>query len=421
MKTIKSLMAGALILAFAGLANATPAYIYIVGSTAYRGNTHTAIMHILGSTNGTTLTSGSYAYVGTALSSAGNAIFSGTYGGQAVIIKTSWTGSEAGIATVSNGLTASFLPDSQAMSQAGTQNAGSATDTETPNVAMADTFQTAAHPAFQVTTLNDQTVGVVPFVWVASPGAPTGLDMSAQFARNLLTNGNSPISLLTGNTSDEHVWAFATGRDPDSGTRTTTLAEIGYGVLNPVLQYKPTITGQSGGFGGSVSSHTLYPIQTINGISTNGVGNSGESSGGTVAKNVTATLPTSLITSTDPSATACYYFTYLGTGDATNAIKNGAVPMKYHGSTIVSSYVVNSPIGTGTNGSVTYNFAPIQEGNYTFWGYEHLMYKTSLSGTPKTVADALATQLQTTDAQITSPSMNVGRNTDGSNVYTLLY
>src|ERR1700730_17310611 len=99
MNTFKLLLAAVLCAACAGFAHAQTD-IRFTGSTAYRGNTHTAITHILDA--GFT-----YAYSGSTLGGSSYAIFHGTVAGTPVTIKTSWSGSEGGIQTVSAGV--SFL------------------------------------------------------------------------------------------------------------------------------------------------------------------------------------------------------------------------------------------------------------------------------------------------------------------------
>src|SRR4051812_25586211 len=79
--------------------------VRITGSTAYRGATHTAITHIFAA--GFT-----YGYTGATLSGAGQAIFTGTVGGNPVIIKTSWSGSTGGVQTVAKNINVNFLPNS---------------------------------------------------------------------------------------------------------------------------------------------------------------------------------------------------------------------------------------------------------------------------------------------------------------------
>ena len=65
---------------------------------------------------------------------------------------------------------------------------------------------------------------------------------------------------------------------------------------------------------------------------------------------------------------------------------------------------------------VAFSTTALQEGQYTFWGYEHLMYKPTLVGDGKTVADILANQIITADASILLSTMRCNRQTDGGQV-----
>ena len=64
-----------------------------------------------------------------------------------------------------------------------------------------------------------------------------------------------------------------------------------------------------------------------------------------------------------------------------------------------------------------YSIQDVQEGRYTFWTYEHLMYPTGLVSTKKSVADKLALRIQNFDAPIQLGSMHCSRASDGGVVY----
>ena len=65
--------------------------------------------------------------------------------------------------------------------------------------------------------------------------------------------------------------------------------------------------------------------------------------------------------------------------------------------------------------------SPVTEGQYTFWSYEHLHYKTSYTGAGKTAADAIATNMGPTTAVITLTAMHVKRTGDGLNVTSIFF
>jgi hypothetical protein len=65
---------------------------------------------------------------------------------------------------------------------------------------------------------------------------------------------------------------------------------------------------------------------------------------------------------------------------------------------------------------VAYSADNVREGKYTCWSYEHLMYRPTLSGSAKTVADQIANQIKTADASVSGillSTMNVSRSVEG--------
>jgi len=398
MKQIKTLLMTGFVAASAfGLASAqTP--IYITGSTAYRNQATAAIKDLLN-------TGYIEAMVGTA--DTGNAaIFQGTLksGGTSVIIKTSWSGSGAGVQTVAGQQLVNFLktPSSftatvQNLPDPTTLPVGDSTvDAETPHFAMSDVFQTSTGFLGKVLVnsvqktypaLTETKVGVVPFQWVVSKdGKGIVTNMTPQLAKSLFSNGVMSLALFTGNSSDEGSFVYATGRNPDSGTRLTAFSEVGISLSNDVIQLQPLDTNGNkvAALNTPIENVQYWPSETINGITLD-EGNSGYSSGGDMAKAMSNT-------SADAGG---FFVTYLSTGDATPAVNggNGAATLTYNG--------------------FAYSVAAVAEGQYTFWGYEHLDYLSSLSGVPRTFADALATQIANVEAQITLPSMHVVRQVDG--------
>ncbi len=353
----------------------------LTGSTAFRAATHNAIKNIMGP-------SVTYGFTGSTLGGAGQAIFTGTVGANPVIIKTSWSGAVGGVQTVAGSLNVNFLPNSTTQSGgAGTSGAATGTEAAIPDVGMADQYQSSTpFNAPPYVTLVYTTVGVVPFKWVASNGTPAGVtNITTQQAQSLWGAGEIPLAFFTGSSADHATKLFATGRDPDSGTRVITFAESGIGIFNGVLQYQPTVSGTN------VASHIPWPQTTVNGIVFT-QGNGGYNSGGTLAgvmRNTTTGI-------------GGHYITYLGLSDANTA---------------------TAPTGTGagparelTWNGVPYSLSNVKEGLYTFWGYEHLTYRSSLAGVQKNVADTLALQIINVDSPVLLSDMQVSRQNDGSSV-----
>ncbi|MBA3960998.1 MAG: hypothetical protein H0X40_03735 [Chthoniobacterales bacterium] len=414
MKKITTLLLGVLAFGFISAAQAqTP--IRITGSTAFRSNSLTAILNIMDP--GFT-----YGYTGTTYTSSKAAIIKGSVGGSAVTIKTSWSGSEAGNQTVSYGDNATpinvlFLPDSSTTSTGGTPGlldptvAGNPNSPEVPDVALSDTFQSTSfffgtyfgkfYPTLNSSNTTPglpvgQIVGVVQFKWIAGRSIPAGLsNMTSQLARDLYASGTAALALWTGSPADHGTKVFAIGRDFDSGTRLTAFAETGVGAKAVVKQYQPQNAANAviTTAGGTIDHLTLWPAGSVNGIPY-GPGNGGYSSGGQLAAAINNFPPANSL-----------LVGYAGISDAdaniTNIATTGATELSYNGVTL----------GKPENPLL------IQEGAYTFWGYEHLYYRDSTAGVVKTVADTLALDIFNTDAPLPHYSdMQVTRSTDGATV-----
>jgi hypothetical protein len=389
MKSLKFLTAGALALTLVGTASAQTV-IRITGSSAFRAATHNAIRNIMPDEQ--------FGYTGTSFTGASQAIFVGTVAGNSVIIKTAWSGSVGGIQTVSGGLNVNFLANNATVSGSGTPSLATGTSAEVPQIAMSDVFQ--ASTRFTANELFDRQVGVVPFKWVASYGAPAGLsNVTPQLASAVFLAGQLPLSLFTGVAADVSTPVFATGRDFDSGTRLTAVAETGIGVASVLFQYQPTLNTTSK----LVTGQIPWPEGSINGIDWV-AGDGGYNSGGTLAGAMR-------YQSTGAGTIGGYYITYLGINDAATAT---AAP-------------TGSTVGQGAAKELSYNgvfysVTAVQEGQYTFWGYEHLMYDADIV-TPGSVLESVATLLgnnietaTATDSGISLSSMKVSRQTDGGQV-----
>ncbi len=377
--------------------------IYVTGSTAFRGAAVTEITNLLagtvsiaydGNTSGVTSQSNANAVTWTG----------GNIGGTAVTIKASWSGSGAGIQTVAGApaFNVNFLPDGAAGAGNSDPRGGvNAHEAAVPDIALSDIFQGATffNGTFSGHTyvhLTDNTVGVVTFKWAASNGFPAGKSMTPQLAQNLFTGvGVAPLSMWTGVAADSSKGVYATGRNPDSGTRGTAFAESGIGVFSVVQQYKPTVSGTT------ATALNLYPVETINGVSTGVAGNSGESSGSSLRGYLNLTLTASAYQTWSASLTGGFLLTYLGVSDANTAIgaaTNPAVELSYNG--------------------VLFSALAVEQGQYTFWGYEHVMYG-ALAGIKSTFATNLVNGIKgETSAQLTPnialTDMTVNRASDGA-------
>ena len=123
--------------------------------------------------------------------------------------------------------------------------------------------------------------------------------------------------------------------------------------------------------GTTISTHIVYPGATINGIIYDD-GNIGYNSGGTLA---------GLMRYTTSSTIGGYYVTYLGKSDATTALSTG--------STGAGNAVALNWNGVAYWTGSSFNDTAVTEGQYTFWGYEHVIFGT-LTGDAAVFAPAMA-------------------------------
>lgn len=421
MKLSKTITASLLALSIVSMSDAATTVVRITGSTAFRGNAYNAILHIFDAAP-------TYAYDGSGgYTGATHAVVSGKIGGADVIIKTSWTGSEGGIQTTSRQDTVNtpvnYLPDSPTggLTAGGNNTSDSASDASAaPDITFSDTYQASSvfkgtyqgktysnlsYPSLtnSAIDLGDGIVGIVAFKFLASKGS-TLTDLTTQNARQLFKSGFMNQALLTG-TTDHTITVYATGRDFDSGTRLTTLAETGIGAKSSVKQYMPSkvasstsASDRSTAVGDTIADIVPWPAGSVNGISYVQF-NGGYNSGAELTKALSNTAPAGKV-----------IVGYAGQGDADKAgqgISTGAVELSYNGVKL----------------GVPINATLISEGKYTFWGYEHIYYNSSASATAVTVATDLANQLASGGVNASYPTadapapllsaMQVGRPGDG--------
>jgi hypothetical protein len=405
MKSLKHLAVAGFAAAALGQSAFAVDHVYITGSTAFRTAAINAITAAVGLTGSGTLASGGGTGNDTNIAGTGKTSFIWEGGhdpvtGNPVTVVATFTGSASGVGIVATATAIPFLPDGATGinnpsayddSQGTTPHAGYAKFV--PDFTFSDVYQSTT--PFNTTagyldmSGNDQIVAICTFKWMASKNFPLGTtggstastlfssyNVTPSFIKQLYQSGAAPLAFLSGNTADQHKEIFATGRNPDSGTRLTTFADGLYGVTNNVKQYHPTISS------GAVTAQSLYPIETIFGlISTGSTGNSGEATGGNLRTFLQATLPTSGLTGQNAGCTGAYYMTYLGISDASAVEGNsgnltGAVELTY--------------------GGVLYSTAAIQQGQYSFWSYEHVLDRGDLAPTGGAANTAAATDIETT-------------------------
>lgn len=450
MKLAKAMLAGLAVFAISTAANAQT-YVRMTGSTAFRSATHNAIRNILASGH-------TYGYTGTTFSSANQSIFSGTVGGNAVIIKCSWSGSVDGTNTVSNSIAIPFLPDTTTMSVGGTPNATTATsgnggDVSVPDAGMSDTFQNSS--PFTTNPLVETKVGIVAFKFVTNRGF-------GQVALTVDTIGGSNV-YTTGSTASLAVGMTVTGTNIPTASKIGsiidgnqfTLVDANVGVTanknaasttsgNSCVAVAPSpINNLTPGLAQALFSNGSLPLALFTGnaadegISVWATGRDPGSgtrlvsfaeSGIGVNSTVVQYLPTisgGAVTSHVPFPTQVVNGITYTTGNGGQSSGGNLVNYMTATTSGINGYYVSymgvSDATTAINGGakelswngVYYSLDRVKNGSYPFWGYQFLAYRSSLAGTQKTVADTLANQIITVDAPIKLSEMRVGRASDG--------
>ncbi len=443
MKSIKTIMLGAVVaLGLAGAAQATTKTFYIAGSSAFRSQAHTSIMHLLGSTDydasaGTgTISSGTLAAEGynygyacsdsANLGKSSNSLFIGniaTIGD--VIIHCTWTGSESGLYAVAidsgTGANVSFITDTATTALAG-QHSTSASVTHVPDAAMSDTYQSSSqwfggatvvysnstsHIVSTLTEATDSPVGVTYFQFgVTKSGSADGItNITSEQAKYLYTNGvgSVPVNYFVPSYTGTTAKVYGAGRDPDSGTRLSVFGEIGLGLLGHTSQYYVYDSGTNILQGaGTISFIKPVPATTVNNVTVN-LGDSGYASGGNLVKAINSEAG-------DQVSTAPFKL---------NTATGSAAPI---GSCLIC-YAGVSDMTSLTNGQkLTFNGvaaldANVQNGTYPLWTYEHMYLSPNISSDASLVGNKIANQLRNNDAGgtgcVSRGSMKVKR-TSGS-------
>ncbi len=429
-KTILAATAASL-MAFSAQADTV---IHITGSTAFRSGTIAAIQNLMG---GAANVKSAYSSTsGGSVSATNRAILQGSIStvpaAGVVTVKCSWSGSTGGIKTVVQNIAVTTWPSITNLTGAvGTPVAFTdatmsytldtgtfAGETSLADVTMEDTSQAAT--GFTTVALSETQVGVIPFEWVANNGSPSGLDNMTPLLAQAVLSGGAPLSQFTGSAADT-TYVYAAGRNFDSGTRLSCLTETGIGAFGGVQHIIATISGTAGAAGSSITQIKLYPAETVLSQAF-GIGQSGYSSGGTLA-DVLAT-PGSSTAATPAGADqllfgAGWAVGYLGRSDAQRATKtsviatNTAHRMKWNGLSIANGPFTSAGVPT------SYNDNLITEGIYQLWEYENLAYRSSYGTTSpngKSVADAIANRLITVDAApagLLLSTMNVSKAVEG--------
>jgi hypothetical protein len=386
--TTKLIATGFAAFTLAGAAYSQTTVINITGATAFRSAANSSIIALLG---GATT---EYAYVGTSASAANRAIYRGVVPGitGTVIVRTSWSGSTAGIAAIAAGTAVQLLPTTTAMSTGGNviEAANANYVTAPASFAFSDVAQSASTTLSP--TLTGTAVGVVPFQFVANQSAwnhPGMTNMNDQIMNALYSTSEVPLKFFTGIATDTKR-VFAVGRNNGSGSRATVLGETQYGFFRAVQQFL---------------NHEAAQHNSSEGITRlNFGGNNGNQSNSFISNLLKGTSDAvSLYTNTGPTPYAtnisCLLVSYLTQSDVLLAVadpdgagpKLGAKALSYNG--------------------VTYTEDAVKNGTYTLWGYQWLYQAPSITASETTFNTAFVAAIPANlgTAAIPIPSMNVTR------------
>jgi len=329
-------------------------YVYLTGSTAFRGTVYATL-------NSTAVFDTAPTFVGYNGSSASGCnfmLFSNTIASTPTIIKCHWSGSEAGILDVSSSTQESFLSDTviPGGTQLGTTPSGSQLITNGVDLAMAD--NAVAFSQNPGSSASQTFVGVIPFSWVRGSNNLASVsnltNVTDQQIRKALAGGQK-LALFTGVPTDTTNYVYVSGRDNGSGTRVNAFGISGYGIKTPPFQIELDGTGNMINLDGAGTYDGDY----------------GFSSGGTLA----GTLGIDTSGSADQVHTGNTGFVtiaYLGRSDANTAVNKGGIELSYNG-------VKESP-------------TTIMEGQYGFWGNEYVLQRSGASSQ----AQAVYTKLKAT-------------------------
>lgn len=455
-----------LALSFGGMAHAQTTIIEITGATAFRSAATASIDAAFvasGQPFGAVFTNTDSANANTTINNGTYQAWRGTFPGIAgtTVIRTSWNGSVEGVRAVAvpNATNnpefftqASIPPATNPPTRTGVAFASANLEQAVAEMSFSD----VAIGATPVTgTLSGGPVGVVVFTMVANktwrddsgPGGATegATSISAQQFRSLAANGSLPLSFFTGKEAvgAQAARVYLTGRNDGSGTRTTYLAETGFGISKPVRQYvvhdrsTPTIekillTPKGGGFNFQNVGTPTY-ASTIWGSDQDG--NGGYSTGGDIRTDLAKTSTSTaewVFEDGDESGeyeaeedfqlrapAKVYLVSWLTTSDARTARNTpsagaGAMILGYNGVRL-DELALTSASST----LAAADKAKVANGQYTAWSYQQLYY-TPGNTAAATIFTDLKGRLNNAavigSAGMPLSEMKVQRSVDGGNV-----
>lgn len=269
-----------LIATFLGIASTLHAQtaVYIAGAPALRQSLTTAIEALVdaGGGNVTRAFNGSNIITANVVSWRG-----ATIGGNLVDIYLTFNGSAGGYQATAGSKLVRFLT-ANATGSGQTDvltNLNAPAQSVVPDFHIANEFQVstpwigtnniAYGPADSTyDSLTDRINGILPLRLVASPAAPSNLNITPQLARTLYLDGEIRLSQLTGLSSDFNKKVYPLSRGIDSGVRTLWATNNGIGTAPEIISYQANVTVSPGPVVGVVvtsggTSYSSAPAVTI--------------------------------------------------------------------------------------------------------------------------------------------------------------
>jgi hypothetical protein len=277
-------------------------------------------------------------------------------------IYANWNGAVAGIQNLTANQDVSFLV---------TNEASTSTLLAKADIAFSSAYQ--AGTPYTTPVLNDDVFGASPVVWIKSTNSPAGItNITVQQARALLPNGGLPAYFFTGNTNDVN-YVYFVNRDTSAGQRVIVFDEVNF-------------TGTPAQYKWSPATGTWVTDAT------------GQSSGPNVATQLNS-FPT--------NTTAGSAIGYTTLVDAVN-VNGGSNILSYNGVFPFKLPIVKN----GAN-----DWTPTITGQYSLWGYEHVLTKSSPSGTvfsfKTNLISKLVISLTNSFSSIPLTSLRVQKSEDG--------
>ena len=384
MKVNQALTAALVALGFVSAA-AAQNVVYLTGSTAFRGTVYNAL-HTPGTVFDASPAITEVEFGGSSASGANYMLFFGNINGSPTYVNCAWSGSEAGIASASNvtidndgtplaGSPETWLKADGSITMNGYNSAAPTSgqleaSSHQADLTMADTSQAVSLTPRVINTSTDLkdygVVGVVTFTWAkninTSPSAEWNsmTNVTIPQLNALFSQGYQPAAFFTGVATQTNNYVYLVGRNKGSGTRANELADSGYGTTRTVTQFS---------IGGGVSTTSTGTLTLAY------EGNNGYEGGGGVAG---ALAINGSCGQTDPFFSDKPGWFAIGMMGINDALSHGLTTNNW----LTADGVFE------TDGA-------IEEGQYAFWGHEHVFGKHNISGFQDTVGGKLFTGVQT--------------------------